>query len=1455
VNENAEGWQRLPISAADPDCAGCRNPNRDPSSTDDPNRCPAHVDHAGYLAAYAITPAVAEAAGVFSVMHVDRLPDEFAWYGERAVPAIVFPWHEPNGTVRRQLKPDIKLEQAGEKPAKYVWAKDSAAQLGEFRAGDGDLVLIVEGTKQVLAAAGYAPEGVAVYGIAGCRSWQREGVPTPDLALCDGREVVIALDSDAADNREVYDAGLKLAEALKAEGARSVKFARVPGGQKSGLDDVLGKRPADRRAAYLARLVESADTKPADRAPAKRAKPTDDGPKEGPEVFFDASGLLVEKLSGAVREKFPAALTRERKVALYRDGAYRIDGTAFIGAVAELLGDKFRPTHRGAADEYTAGMLHVAGLFLPERIDVPLLNVRNGMLDLPTGTLKPHDPVYLSSRQIPVEWDADAKCPTYEAWLADQVDDQADDLEETTSTVLDPSRTPQKAEFLYGPSRSGKSTFLRLIQAMVGVENVSAVTLHMLAENRFAAANVFGKMLNCAADLSSAHVEDISIFKMMTGEDLIQADRKYGGQFAFTNGALFAFSANELPTVSESSRAYVERIKPFHFPHSFAGRENPGIEKAMLGELPGILVRWVRAWQRMNARGTYLATDAKVLHEFEVRSDRVRQWISDACRVWTETEDGLQVTEGATMPPTRATTGAELAREFNRWAEVNAGSSMGQRKILDRLRTIPGVHEVRRLPTRTRAFNVTVRKDGERPWDEPEGDPEPRAVLEASRAVSEAGRAVSSGESARANSQVSEPDEPGRAGRAVSTHPIEHGDGNAESHMTESNRGLELVGDDVSPGESAGCVETARPARAADEPEALFDAPLAPAAEYPSVDLATFRVDASVALPEGVVSFDIETPSVDHLWTSGPEFVRIAGYQEGGTIRVTADPGEMAEKLRTASTIVGHNIMSFDMLPFARDHGLDLHQLAADGRLVDTQLTEVLLNPPADDIVPAAVPKAYKLDKLGRDKFGVGKNGDLDELMKAHGGDPKRDEFHVIPVDDERYVRYCAADVDLTTRLALTQRRSTAQAAYIAREHRVAAVAAQIRMNGFRVDVPELHRRVAANKARRAELAQRLHDEYGLPLVSDKGKTFASPLASGPGKAWLFDTFGRLGIDLERTDDGSPAVGKEARSGLVARYGDNEPGMALLGMVGDLLTIRSVYDTAALYLRGDRVHPGIAMYQVSGRWSTTQPGMTVFGKRQGRHVEREIFVPEPGHVIIAADLSQVDARAIAAWCQDPAYLGLFEPDQEYDSHELVALAIWGDIGRREDAKACGHGYNYGLGFRKLAEKAGSEEVAREFMRNMEAQFPRLSAWKDEIRQDAIDNGQFLDNGWGRVLRVTPGREHTQAPALIGQSAARDIMMEGLLRMPRDLYPYLRAQVHDEIVMSVPEDRVDEIEKTVIEAMSFPWSPFWGERGHSRTVQIEAGLGKRRGRNWGAVYPKHCPACGVEDGHPYPQGCP
>jgi DNA polymerase-1 len=203
-------------------------------------------------------------------------------------------------------------------------------------------------------------------------------------------------------------------------------------------------------------------------------------------------------------------------------------------------------------------------------------------------------------------------------------------------------------------------------------------------------------------------------------------------------------------------------------------------------------------------------------------------------------------------------------------------------------------------------------------------------------------------------------------------------------------------------------------------------------------------------------------------------------------------------------------------------------------------------------------------------------------------------------------------------------------------------------------------------------------------------------------------------------------------------------------------------------------------------------------------------------------------------------MAMFEPGM--DLHSEVAFRVFGDRGMREPAKVAGHGWNYGLGIDGLVNTFGIErEVAVAFHQSMREQFPRLVEWKNEMAE-AAKSGDLLDNGFGRKMRPDVARAYTQGPALMGQGCARDLFMEGMLNLARvapDVLPMLRGVVHDEVVMSVPSEDVADVEKVVIDALSFDWAP--EGVGYDRQISVVADVAGRSEKSWGAVYAKDKPA--------------
>ena len=322
-----------------------------------------------------------------------------------------------------------------------------------------------------------------------------------------------------------------------------------------------------------------------------------------------------------------------------------------------------------ARSEEVIEFIRVDAPTLWERPPLQLLNVRNGLLHLESGLLKPHSADHLSSVQLPVIFNPAATCPVWDGFVEDVFPGDARDFAwQIPAWLMTPDTSEQKAILLLGGGSNGKSTFLAALSAFWGLTNVSAVSLHKLESDRFSVARLVGKLANICADLPSSHLAGTSVFKALVGGDRLQAEYKYRDPFEFVPFARLVFSANYPPRSTDASDAFFRRWLVMTFARTFAGGEEIRDMAARLespSELSGLLNRDLRAYKGIQESGGLIESRSMSAagEEFRKVTDPLAVWLDN----WTVQKSDVLVpkddllaaynakAEAAGRPPMTAT--------------------------------------------------------------------------------------------------------------------------------------------------------------------------------------------------------------------------------------------------------------------------------------------------------------------------------------------------------------------------------------------------------------------------------------------------------------------------------------------------------------------------------------------------------------------------------------------------------------------------------------------------------------------------------------------------------------------------------------------------------------------------------------------------------------------------------
>lgn len=193
-----------------------------------------------------------------------------------------------------------------------------------------------------------------------------------------------------------------------------------------------------------------------------------------------------------------------------------------------------------------------------------LIAFKNGLFNVERNELADFSPEQVVTNLIPWEYNPGAACP--------MVDDVLDRLscgdpeirsllEEVGGMCLyrDNTLGSGKAVILVGEKSNGKSTFISMLQSMLGDSNVSNIDFKDL-DSKFSTVMLFGKLANLGDDISDLYKEDVATFKKIVTGDPIKAEEKGKSPFNFRPYAKLIFSANNIPRMNDSTGAALRRL-------------------------------------------------------------------------------------------------------------------------------------------------------------------------------------------------------------------------------------------------------------------------------------------------------------------------------------------------------------------------------------------------------------------------------------------------------------------------------------------------------------------------------------------------------------------------------------------------------------------------------------------------------------------------------------------------------------------------------------------------------------------------------------------------------------------------------------------------------------------------------------------------------------------------------
>ncbi len=428
------------------------------------------------------------------------------------------------------------------------------------------------------------------------------------------------------------------------------------------------------------------------------------------------------------------------------------------------------------------------------------------------------------------------------------------------------------------------------------------------------------------------------------------------------------------------------------------------------------------------------------------------------------------------------------------------------------------------------------------------------------------------------------------------------------------------------------------------------------------------------------------------------------------------------------------------------------------------------------------------------------------------GKGAKQISFSQVSIEDAGH--YAAEDADITLRLhnhLWPKLQAEPALGKVLRDIEIPLVPVLARMEqtGVLIDGALLQRQSSDLASRMLELEAQVHEAAGQPFNLGSPKQLQQIL------------FEKLELPvIRKTPKGQPSTAEDVLRELAENY--ELPGLILQHR--SISKLKSTYTDklpAQINPRTGRVHTSYHQaVAATGRLSSSDPNLQNIPIRTalGREI-RKAFIAPAGSVILAADYSQIELRIMAHLSGDKGLLKAF--NEGVDIHRSTAAEVFGKeyeqvtANQRRAAKAINFGLMYGMSAFGLARQLDiNRREAQEYMDTYFARYPDVQGFMESTREQARDKG-YVETLFGRRLYLPEinasnmmrrqGAERAAINAPM-QGTAADIIKIAMIKVDDWLQQNrsgarLIMQVHDELVLEVPEEQLSTVREAVVDNMS------------------------------------------------------